>query len=219
MHETALLDQLTDEHFQECLTRMVVAFRNDDQFKANPTQFAHIRLAFRPLPAQISPGIWLYSEQAYTYDLWQPYRQGIHHVQRLKDRIRVENFAPADPLSLAGGSHEPSLLGSLSPADLRCREGCAMEFFPLVQGGYRGQLEAGCRCLVPRDGTLTYLVSEVLLDATTWRSRDRGFDPETHNLRWGLEDGQFQFERIESFASELPTPASSSPMAGASDGR
>ena len=219
MHAPALLNHLSDQHFQECLTWMVGAFRNDEQFKVNSTQFAHIRLAFRPLPLHPFPGIWLYSEQAYTYDLWQPYRQGIHQVHRLEDRIRIENFAPADPLALAGGSHEPSLLTSLNSADLKCREGCAMEFFPLAQGGYRGQLEAGCRCLVPRDGNWTYLVSEVLLDATTWLSRDRGFDPETHNLRWGLEDGQFQFERIESFASELPCLASASTMAPASDGR
>ncbi|WP_025782476.1 CpcT/CpeT family chromophore lyase, partial [Candidatus Synechococcus spongiarum] len=75
------------------------------------------------------------------------------------------------------------------------RPGCAMEFRANGAGGFTGCVEPGCRCLIPRDGQLTYLVSEVEMDEERWISRDRGFDPRTHDQRWGSEHGALRFRR------------------------
>ncbi|WP_259727435.1 chromophore lyase CpcT/CpeT [Synechococcus sp. CS-1326] len=195
--------QLSDAEARQCIQLMVGSFRNDRQFAAYSTEVSHIQLAFRPINAPGFDGCWLYSEQSYTFDLWRPYRQGVHHVRQLSDRLRFDNFSPPDALLVAGASHEPSLLQTLERSKLTARPGCAMEFFPRDTGGFRGQLEEGCRCMVPRDGQLTYLVSEVLLEEGLWRSRDFGCDPKTHEQRWGLTERQFEFELIESFAHEL----------------
>ena len=77
-----------------------------------------------------------------------------------------------------------------------------MHFKEESDGKYIGSVEPGKKCLVPRNGTLTYLVSEVEVDAKTWVSRDRGFDPATDQPQWGSEHGPLRFKRIESF-SEL----------------
>lgn len=69
--------------------------------------------------------------------------------------------------------------------------------------GYQGSLEPGKGCLVPREGMLTYLVSEVFVDQTSWSSRDRGFDPQTDQLVWGSEHGFLKFERMASLAEHL----------------
>ncbi len=47
-------------------------------------------------------------------------------------------------------------------------------------------------------------MSEVEVDETNWISRDRGFDPESDQPRWGSEHGPLRFKRIENF-SELIT--------------
>ncbi|MCT4364438.1 MAG: chromophore lyase CpcT/CpeT [Synechococcaceae cyanobacterium MAG-AL1] len=195
---------LSDTQAFQCLQLIAGLYRNDRQFAAHSTELSHIQLAFRPITTSGFDGCWLYSEQAYTFDLWRPYRQGVHHVRQLPDRLRVDNFSPPDSLLVAGASHEPSLLQKLERSELIARQGCAMEFFPETSSTFRGQLEEGCQCLVPRNGQLTYLVSEVLLEEGLWRSRDFGCDPNSHEQLWGITDRQFEFELIESFANELP---------------
>jgi CpeT protein len=69
---------------------------------------------------------------------------------------------------------------------------------------FLGQVEPGNRCIIPRDGHQTYLVSEVELTETTWVSRDRGFDLETHEHIWGSALGPLRFEKVQSYAHELP---------------
>ena len=68
-------------------------------------------------------------------------------------------------------------------------------------GHYIGMVEPGKSCLVPRNGMMTYLVSEVEVDQNTWISRDRGFDPETDKQIWGSEHGLLRFKRIESLST------------------
>ena len=68
---------------------------------------------------------------------------------------------------------------------------------------YIGKVEPGKNFLVPRDGKLTYLVSEVEVDQENWISRDRGFDPKTDEQIWGSEHGLLKFKRIKSFSEEI----------------
>ena len=46
-------------------------------------------------------------------------------------------------------------------------------------------------------------MSEVDVNATDWISRDRGFDPETDEQRWGSEHGPLRFKRVAFLGDEL----------------
>ena len=179
-------------------------FDNFDQSQERPKDFARINIVFRPLPWEIFRGPGFYSEQYYDYSPWEPYRQGIHRLTYDDDIFIVENFGFSNRERLAGSGRNPELLDSLDINSLQKRCGCSMQFKEIKTGHYVGNVEPGKECMVPRDGKLTYLVSEVEVNEQTWISRDRGFDPETDEVRWGSEHGPLKFKRIEDL-SEMVT--------------
>jgi CpeT protein len=69
---------------------------------------------------------------------------------------------------------------------------------------FRGSVEPGNACLIPRNGRQTYLVSEVELTDRTWVSLDKGMDVNTHEQVWGSTAGPLRFEKKQSFAAEVP---------------
>ena len=71
-----------------------------------------------------------------------------------------------------------------------------MHFRENLPGNYIGKVEPGKNCLVPRDGKITYLVSEVEVNKNQWISRDRGYDPKNDQQIWGSEHGKLVFKRI-----------------------
>ncbi|NEO83963.1 MAG: chorismate-binding protein [Spirulina sp. SIO3F2] len=177
-------------------------FSNQKQAWANPTDFAHIHVFFRPLPWEVFNGVGFYSEQAYDYDLWSPYRQGVHHFIEQDEQIYIKNFGLNDPILHAGASRDDTILQTIQPGCFTQRCGCAMVFYR--EGNkFIGQVEPGKNCMIPRNGVNTYLVSEVELTEATWVSRDRGFDPETDQMVWGSASGPLEFEKQASFAHEL----------------
>ena len=180
-------------------------YSNAKQSRDNPKDFAHINIYFLPLDHAVLNGPGFYSEQSYDHDPWRPYRQGIHRLRQQDNTFIVENFGFPDAIRLAGAGQRPDLLKSIDPSRLSERCGCAMHFTMQSEGRYQGCVEPGERCLVPRDGKMTYLISEVDVDQTTWVSRDRGFDPKTHEQIWGSEHGPLCFER-KKFFSDLITP-------------
>ena len=178
-------------------------YSNHEQARNNPKDFAHINIFFRPLPFSLLNAPGFYSEQSYNHDPWRPYRQGIHKLTRGDDCFVVENFGFGDAIRLAGAGSRPELLNSLKVESLKPRCGCAMHFREIEPGRYQGEVEPGKNCMVPRDGKLTYLVSEVDVNATTWISRDRGFDPQTDAQCWGSEHGALRFQRMAHLGDEL----------------
>ena len=179
-------------------------YSNHEQSQANPKDFAHINIFFRPLPWSVLKAPGFYSEQSSDHDPWRPYRQGIHRLLPEKDGVFiVENFGFSDPIRLAGAGQRPELLKSLKTESIKPRCGCGMHFRERETGHYLGEVEPGKNCLVPRDGRLTYLVSEVDVNATDWISRDRGFDPETDEQRWGSEHGPLCFKRMQNLGDGL----------------
>lgn len=178
-------------------------YSNTSQSQQDPDKFAHINIYFRPLPWAVFNGPGFYSEQSYDYDPWRPYRQGIHRLIPSTEIQIVENFGFDTPIRLAGGGFTPELLSIIRVERLKKRCGCAMHFSEISPGSYNGKLEPGQNCLVPRNGLLTYLVSEVKLDRERWISRDQGFNPVTNELVWGSENGLLQFERIASYGKEI----------------
>ena len=172
-------------------------YDNLEQSQANPKEFARINIFFRPLPWCVFEGPGFYSEQCYDYAPWDPYRQGIHRLTLREDFFLVENYGCTNFRRLAGAGREQDLLKFLKQRDLEARCGCHMHFKLEKPGHYVGSVEPGKKCLVPRDGKMTYLVSEVEVDQNCWISRDRGFDPETDAQCWGSEHGKLRFKRIE----------------------
>lgn len=179
-------------------------FSNRKQSDDRPTDFAHIHIFFRPLPFEFFNTIGFYSEQAYDYDLWSPYRQGIHRVVDKGDRILIENFGMNDPMLYAGAARDINILNSIKPDIIKARQGCSMVFRRGDGDSFIGGVEPGNACIIPRDGVMTYLVSDVEVTESTWLSLDRGFHPESHEHLWGSKLGPLKFEKVQSFASELP---------------
>ena len=186
----------------ELANLMAGDFCNRQQSQANPKDYAHIRIFFRPLPWDFFSGIGFYSEQVYDYDLWSPYRQGVHRLVDKGDRIYIENYSLKDAENYAGSGHNRDILQTIPADGIERRHNCSMVF---VKEGemFRGSVEPGNKCFVHRKGVNTYLVSLVELTETTWISWDRGMDPNTHEQVWGSAKGPLKFKKRASFADEL----------------
>ncbi|OKH26848.1 chorismate-binding protein [Hydrococcus rivularis NIES-593] len=182
-------------------------FSNQKQSYEDPKTYAHIRVFFRPLPWEFFGGIGFYSEQTYDYDLWSPYRQGVHRLVDRGDSIYVENYSLEDPLCYAGAGRDLAILKTITPDCLQRRYNCSM-IFRKENEIFRGNVEGNC-CLIERNGRQTYLVSEVELTENTFVSWDRGMDVNTHEQVWGSAAGALRFEKRESFADEVPVVISS----------
>ncbi len=202
----------TSQDFITLIQWMAGDFSNFKQSYEHPTDFAHIRIFFRPLPfdffeaSGFPGGIGFYSEQVYDYDLWSPYRQGLHRVIDRDGHIYIENYGFKDGVPYAGSGHNPNVLRTI-PAEVAIRRtGCSMVFRRDANNSdlFIGGVEPGNACLIPRKGKKTYLISRVELTESTWVSLDQGMDVETHEHVWGSTEGALRFEKRESFANELP---------------
>jgi CpeT protein len=179
-------------------------FSNYQQAFDNPRQYAHIHVFFRPLPFDFFSAIGFYSEQVYDYDLWSPYRQGVHKLVDHGDSVYIENYCLVDAFLYAGAARELEILKTITPSCIQRRYHCSMVF---RREGHRflGQVEPGNLCRIEKNGCQTYLVSDVEITESTWASLDRGLHVDTHEQVWGSEHGALKFEKRESFAHEVPS--------------
>ena len=177
-------------------------FSNKKQADQSPTNYAHIRVFFRPLPFDFFGGIGFYSEQVYDYDLWSPYRQGVHRFVQQDEVIYVENYALNDGMLYAGAGRNKDILKTITRDAIERRYNCSM-IFQEDGSMFRGRVEGNC-CLIERDGRQTYLVSDVELTENTFVSWDRGMDINTHEQVWGSAVGPLKFEKIQSYGEEVP---------------
>lgn len=178
-------------------------FSNQQQAFDQPTKFAHIRIFFRPLPYEFFSGVGLYSEQTQNYDLWSPYRQGVHRLVDKGDHIYIENYGLKDRLLYAGAGHNTQVLNSITPDCIERREGCSM-VFRRKDDMFVGSVEPGKACIIPKEGKITYLTSHVEITENTWMSIDQGMDINTDEYVWGSTEGTLQFRKRASFDHELP---------------
>lgn len=180
-------------------------FSNQKQVFDNPRDYAHIHVFFRPLPFEFFGGIGFYSEQVYDYDLWLPYRQGVHCLIDQGEQIYIENYSLNNALYYAGAARELSILKTITHDCIERRFHCSMVF---KRDGDRflGSVEPGNQCLIEKEGCLTYLDSFVEVTATTWVSLDKGMDINTHVQVWGSAFGPLRFEKSQCFAHEVSTP-------------
>lgn len=178
-------------------------FSNAKQAYDNPKDYAHIHVFFRPLPFDFFSGIGFYSEQVYDYDLWRPYRQGVHRLVDQGHQIYIENYGLKNAIFYAGSARDPNILKTITVDSIERRYHCSMVF---KRDGDRflGSVEPGNLCLIEKDGCRTYLDSYVEITETTWISLDKGLDIDTHQQVWGSTFGPLRFEKKQSFADEVP---------------
>ena len=179
-------------------------FSNHKQAAAEPQHYAHIRIFFRPLPFEFFNAIGFYSEQVYDYDLWSPYRQGVHKLVDRGEDTYIENYSLKDAILYAGAAREPEILKTITHDCLERRCNCSM-IFRRDGSLFRGQVEPGNQCFVERNGAQTYLISDVEIGENTWVSLDKGMDLNTHEKLWGSAFGMLRFEKVANFADEIDT--------------
>ncbi|MGF1517173.1 MAG: chromophore lyase CpcT/CpeT [Nodosilinea sp.] len=181
---------------------MAADFSNQQQAFDNPPLFAHIRVCMRPLPPATLDGLGFYIEQAYDFQLNQPYRARGMRLSAQGDHILIENYMVKDAETFYGASRDLDRLGKLTPDHFEKTPGCNMNVH-WTGTKFKGVVEPGNACMVTRNGRLTYLDSEFEIDADQFISWDRGRDPETHEHLWGSLAGPFMFKRRASFADEV----------------
>ena len=188
------------------LTRWMAAdFSNQAQAIENPPFFAHIQVCMRPLPQGFLPGISLYLEQAYYYQLDRPYRVRVLHFTPRESDILLENFKLKDEAKFYGGARQPEKLAGLTASELEAMPGCDM-FVRWTGNSFCGEVEPGKGCAVVRNGKSTYLDNKFIVTEDHMTSYDRGRDPETDELVWGSVAGPFEFDKVARFASEISQP-------------
>ena len=178
-------------------------FSNQQQAFEDAKNYAHIHVFFRPLPWDFFGGIGFYSEQVYDYDLWRPYRQGVHRFIDPGEDIYIENYSLQNPMFYAGAGRELSILRSIKPDKIDRRYHCSM-IFQRRGNLFRGRVE-GNSCFIEKYGKKTYLVSDVELTENTFVSFDRGLDVDNHEQVWGSTAGALKFVKIQNFAAEVPS--------------
>ena len=188
------------------LVQMLSAgFSNQQQAFDNPPLYAHILVKFRPMP-QLQPGS-LLLEQSYAINPAAPYRIRVLRAERQSEqdggKLIIHNQALADDQRFWGAVDNPELRQQIQLSDLKPLEGCAYEVRE-EGGGFIGEVEPGCRCLVERKGAVSYLVSRLELNPQGMQTLDRGHDPQTHEHLWGSLAGPFQFSRTDDYSSEVP---------------
>lgn len=181
---------------------MAADFSNQQQAFDNPPLFAHIRVCMRPLPTETLGGLGFYIEQAYDFELNQPYRARGMKLSAQDDHILIENYTLKQAETFYGASRDLEQLAHLTTDHFERTPGCDM-IVHWTGHSFRGAVEPGKACMVTRNGKLTYLDSEFEIDADQFISWDRGRDPETHEHLWGALAGPFVFKRRASFANEV----------------
>ncbi len=186
------------------LARLMAAdFSNQAQAFENPPFFAHIRVGMRPLPWHLLNGVSLFLEQAYDYMLNEPYRLRVLKLVVVDDHIEIENYLVTEEAEFYGGARQPEKLVLLTADRLTKLIGCS-HIAEWTGSGFSGYVQPGKACIVHRKGQDTYLASTFDIDADKFMSTDRGCDLVTNAQVWGSVAGPFHFERVASFADEVP---------------
>ena len=183
------------------LRQLSAGFSNQQQAFDNPPLSAHIQVKFRPLP-QLEPGS-LLLDQSYAINPAVPYRLRVLRAEQRGSELIITNQAIADEQRFWGAVDDAGKRAQITAADLKPLAGCAYVVCETADG-FIGEVEPGCRCMVERKGSLSYLVSSFELSGRGMRTIDRGHDPATHEQLWGSLAGPFEFERTDDYSHELP---------------
>lgn len=181
---------------------MAADFSNQAQVFENPAFYAHIRVCMRPLPYSLLSAVSFFVEQAYDYDLKDPYRVRVLKLVIEDGKIVIENYTVKDEKDFYGASRDVGRLQTLTSDRLEKLCGCNM-IVEWTGKCFKGAVEPGKGCIVVRKGQTTYLDSDFEIDGEKFISRDRGRDPDTDQHIWGSVAGPFYFVRWGNFADEV----------------
>ena len=175
-------------------------YSNQKQAIENPPFFAHIFLKYKAIN-HLQPGSILL-EQSYAVDPKKPYRlRMIRAEETSSGTIKLWNHAFKDPKQFTEAMGEQTQIKDINEEDLILLDNC---HYHVVEkdDGYHGGMEAGCRCIVCRDGKDSYLKSSFHLEGNKLSTLDRGYDLKTNERLWGSIAGEFQFIRTSSWKAE-----------------
>jgi CpeT/CpcT family (DUF1001) len=177
-------------------------FSNQAQAFENPPFFAHIRVCMRPLPYELMDGVGLFLEQAYDFQLHNPYRLRVLKFVLVNDKIEIEHYTIEPEAEFHGAARNPQLLQQLTRDKIIKMSGCSM-ITEWTGSSFKGYVEPGKGCKVFRNGKDTYLDNSFEISPQQLISLDRGLDMETNERVWGSIAGPFEFTQTVSFADEL----------------
>ncbi len=177
-------------------------FSNQAQAFENPPFFAHIRVCMRPLPYALMDGVGLFLEQAYDFQLHNPYRLRVLRFVVINDKIEIEHYTIEPEAEFHGAARNPALLQQLTRDKIIKMSGCTM-ITEWTGSTFKGYVEPGKGCKVFRNGKNTYLDNSFEISPQQLISLDRGLDMETNERVWGSIAGPFEFTQTASFADEV----------------
>ena len=169
------------------------AFNSQKQAEVDK-DFFNIHLYMKQAWKQQNDGIWLYVEQAAEGYLDKPYRQRVYHLTQLPDgRFSSKVYSFDNALSYAGDWKKKSPLETMTPADLKLREGCAVFLrWDEKNQSYSGETDAN-KCSSKLRGA-TYATSKVIVFEDRIESWDQGFDAADKQV-WGAIKSGYVFDR------------------------
>ncbi|MCX5928334.1 MAG: chromophore lyase CpcT/CpeT [Synechococcus sp. LacPavin_0920_WC12_MAG_50_7] len=191
-----------DNAFQLCQL-LCGDFCNREQAFNNPPIYAHIQVRIRALP-HLEPGS-LLLEQAYTVAPNEPYRIRVLQVVVEEKKLRIVYKDLMNSKNFIGATLDQIKLREINSSNLNTMEGCALDI-TYTEGKFIGAIEPGCKCIVERNKTKTYLQSQFYIDNLGMRTWDQGFDIETKEVCWGSLAGPFEFKKHQN--PELKPPDS-----------
>lgn len=189
-----------DSPFQLC-ELLCGDFCNQEQAFNNPPIYAHIQVRIRAL-SHLEPGS-LLLEQAYTVAPNEPYRLRVLQVVVTEKKLRIVYKDLVNSKNFNGATLDQIKLGKINSTSLNEMEGCALDI-TCSGGGFHGLIEPGCKCIITRNKTKTYLQSHFYIDNLVMRTWDQGFDVETKEIRWGSLAGPFEFKKHQKPESKPP---------------
>ena len=121
----------------------------------------------------------------------------IHSLEISDENIFVKNYGFDNASrNWQGAGKDPDLLKHLNKKPLKNGVDVQCTFIENLKGNYIGKVEPGKNCLVPRDGKLTYLVSEVEVDQEINGLVAIVALIQTHDEQiWGSEHGLLEIQK------------------------
>jgi hypothetical protein len=158
------------------------------------TNFYNIHLEMVRIWPDRNDGVWLYVEQAASWNLDKPYRQRVYHLteDECGGVYKSEIYTIKDPLRFAGEFVMKEPLQGLSPDSLELKHGCHIQLV-FEDCEFKGRTNPKS-CKSELNGA-SYATSEVSITKYELQSWDRGFDVQGQQV-WGAVKGPYIFKKI-----------------------
>ena len=168
--------------FKEFLTGK---FENKRQAFSYPSKFAFIRITHVDIGDNL-----FYGEQAYTYNIKNPYRQFVLEPIQEGNKIRILNYEIQNQKEFAAVQN----LDKLNRSMLSLKDGCDV-IVEQQNNSFVGGIE-GCDCYVNWRGRDTYLTNKIELGENYYYVIDQGISIDNGSQIWGSKNGKFEFDKM-----------------------